>query len=113
MPGFDRDGVEAAVHEAIMYATEGEAADILPSRTEGVVAFSRLSGDAGVDWDALAAALREATGLDVACVADCDWSLDDREDERATLVAFDVPGLDPSYGNDVRNRLSSPSPRPA
>lgn len=111
MAGFERDAVEAQVQEAIMYATEGEATDILPSRADGVVAFSRLSGDAGMDWDALATVLRESTGIDVVCVADCDWSFDDREDERATLIAFDVPELDPSYGNDPRNRLSARSPR--
>ncbi len=110
MPEFDRDMVEVHVMEAIAEATDGRGIDVLSSSAEGVVAFERMDASQAVDWDALADALRERTGLDVACIADCDWSFDDREDEKATFIAFDVPGLDDDYRQSYRNKLTQPTP---
>jgi hypothetical protein len=110
-PDLAEDAAQAFFNEVI-----GGAVQIFESRQTGVIAFARLGlWDArNVDWRKLGEWLTAATGHRVVCVADCDWQFDDRCDEAATFVSFDVPGLDPDYRADYRNLVpnfaSTPSP---
>lgn len=111
---FDRDTVEDAVAAAIA-SQIGSMPLILESRAPGLVAISRLYGKNSekLDWQEAASEIARATGLEVVCVANCDWSVDSDCDEKATLVAFDVAGLAEGYRNDSRNEIVPVSPETA
>jgi hypothetical protein len=99
-PDVAEDAAQAFFREAI-----GGAVQMFESRQPGIIAFERLglSDAPNIDWRKLAERLTAAIGHRVVCVADCDWQFDDRCDEAATFVSFDVPGLDPDYRADYRN----------
>jgi len=105
---LDREAAAVALDQYMDLVGVGMVT-VFESRTPGVMAFERLTAReaAPVDWDMLAQVLSAAGGAPVVCVAPCDWSFDDSHDEEATLVAFDVPGLDDGYRDDPRNELSA------
>lgn len=105
--GLDRTKAEDALID-FMTDKIGGAVEIFESNTVGVIAFERLSyiDEDKIDYDELSDALRDATGVPVACIANCDWTFDDRSDEEATLIAFRIPSLDEGYKDDPRNMLS-------
>jgi hypothetical protein len=102
------DAVLAAIEKRI-----GGAVEMFDSDNLGVVAFERLSGsDAGkIDWQELAAALARDTGVGVTCVVHTHWAFDDRCDEEATFIAFDLPSVPADYRDDkYRNLISAVDP---
>lgn len=108
---FDRNAVEAKVREVIRDLT-GDWVAVFESRTPGVVAIERIDGygTIPIEWQNVASLLANETGLAVVCIADCHWGFDDRCDEKATFIAFDVPDLSDEYRNDNRNKISLVEP---
>ncbi len=113
--GMDQSNLEDAVLAAIEKRI-GAPVAVFESANYGVVAIERLTGrDADrVDWDEVAAELARTTGVGVTCVANCDWTFDDRPDEEATYVAFACPGVEAAgYAHDEYRDLLSDDYDPA
>jgi hypothetical protein len=102
------DAVMAAIEKRI-----GGTVEMFESANLGVVAFERLSDSEArkVDWQELAAALARDTGVGVTCVVHTHWSFDDRCDEEATFISFDLPGVPEDYRDDkYRNLITAVDP---
>jgi hypothetical protein len=113
---LDQTNFEDVVSAAIARRLGGMPPDIYESNTLGVVAIGRLEGQdsARVDWQEVAAELARETGVGVVCIANCDWTFDDRHDEEATFISFDLPSVTGSYRNDpYRNHISPVDPAAA
>ena len=114
MTTWNRDLVEETAREAIDAGLvsgplKSGSAKPFECRVPGVIAFERMetTGRDDLDWPACAQAVADATGLVVLAVAHCDWSFDDRCDEEATFIAFDVPGVPEDYAAPHgRNRIA-------
>lgn len=106
--GFDRTVAEDAI-DAYMTSKLGGSFAFFESANPGVLAMERpdYNDSERIDWDELAARLKEATGVKVACVAQCEWSFDDRCDEEAVFIAFDIPSLPEDYADDSRDLLTA------
>lgn len=105
--GFDRTVAEDTI-DAYMTAKLGGGFAFFESSNPGVLAMERpdWSDSQKIDWDELAGKLKEATGVEVACVAKCEWSFDDRCDEEAVFISFQIPSLPEDYAGDYRDMLS-------
>lgn len=103
---FDPEAAEEAL-QIFLQGALGGGVETFPSSTPGVIAFERLDfrDESKIDWAKFQIDMKTATGFNAICVANCDWTFDEKCDEEATLVAFDVPGLPPEYRNDYRNKL--------
>ncbi|MGY3581942.1 hypothetical protein ACVIGB_001135 [Bradyrhizobium sp. USDA 4341] len=101
------DAVSAAIEKRI-----GSPVEIYESANLGVVAFARLTDYGGkLEWQELAAALARDTGVGVTCVANTDWTFDDRCDEAATFIAFDLPSVPENYrDHKYRNMIEAVDP---
>jgi hypothetical protein len=109
---MEQSNFEDAVAAALLKRIGWEI-DVYESANLGVVAVARLEGsDRGkVDWQEVAAELARETGVGVTCIANCDWSFDDRPDEEATFIAFACPGVPDGYRDDAyRNQIRAVDP---
>ena len=112
---LDQSNLEDAVLEAIEKRI-GAPVQIFESANFGVVAFERLTGSdrSKVDFQEVAAQLARSTGIGVCCVCNADWTFDDKCDEEATFIAFDLPSVPADYkDNSHRNMIEAVDPETA
>lgn len=102
--GFDASLAEAALQAYMEKRLGGFGIETFESAAPGVIAFERLgwSDENKIDFDELEQELEKATGLEVVAIVDCEWSFDDKPDEKATYVSFNIPSLEESYKDTNR-----------
>ncbi|AOG03427.1 hypothetical protein [Bosea sp. RAC05] len=107
-PAFDPTLAEDALQQ-VMEKMFGGGIEIFESTTPGVIAFERIwlrdAPGSTPTWQEVASAIAIKTGYDVLAIAHCDWTFDDRPDEEAILMAFDIPELPEDYRSESRNMI--------